>query len=160
MKIYKSRNPFGWSLDHSKSFRIGPNRILNHFVLMILQDQRFKSCYIKLLNRLDVQIILNLESIRLKSRKSYSHVIQKFRNPNDNPMNALTLTLIVKFWKTHPEFFPRFQFSRALHRSISGKIIHKNFTSTSSVKYRGMTYSHEPDRFLEKSSIILNAPKF
>ena len=111
MKIYKSRNPFGWSLDHSKSFRIGPNRILNHFVLMILQDQRFKSCYIKLLNRLDVQIILNLESIRLKSRKSYSHVIQKLRNQNDNPMNALTLTLIVKFWKTHPEFFPRFQFS-------------------------------------------------
>ena len=29
--------------------------------------------------------------MRLKSQKNYSHVIQKFRNPNDDPMTALTL---------------------------------------------------------------------
>ena len=47
---------------------------------------------------------------------------------------SISLTLIGKFWKTHPEIFPNFQFSGAWAGLISGKLIHKNLMTFSFCK--------------------------
>ena len=61
------------------------------------------------------------------------------------------LTLIGKYWKTHQEIFPKFQFSGVLHRRISGKLI-QDF---SEIKISG----HELDQFLVKSSTWMSFPE-
>ena len=46
------------------------------------------------------------------------------------------LTLIGKAWKTHSEIIPKFQFSGACHKLISGKLIQHFFRS---LNFRGMS---------------------
>ena len=52
-------------------------------------------------------------------------------------------TLIGKSWKTHPEFFPKFQFSD----------IDRFLENSSSIFSKFQFPGHELDRFLENSSI-------
>ena len=60
-----------------------------------------------------------------------SVLLPVFRQPWQLPDLHVFLTLNGKSWKTHPDFFPKFQFSGTWQRQISGKLNYQNFLNYS-----------------------------
>ena len=64
------------------------------------------------------------QGLKLRELHSFTWA---FHSQNHSACKSSKLTLIDKSWKTHPETFPKFQFSGTWLRQISGKLIQQYF---------------------------------
>ena len=75
------------------------------------------------LNKID-RLITEKKMTKIELYQRLTQILEQVWYQSINSFKGTIWTLIGKSWKTHPECFPKFQFSGVWARPISGKLVH------------------------------------